>query len=453
MHRKIVASAAFWLAGGAVLAGDLDNKAPTGPAIQPLQPLATPTGVTIKPVAFQTDQLPSPQSAPSPAPVIMGEEPVVATAPVRKAPTDDTGRWFGNIDYVLFWMKHNPTPPLVQVLPANLADFNVTGNALPPGAAKTLFGGDGPDGPDHGSFDGARVQLGFYFDDAKCWGVDGSYLQFAQKSENFAIASAGVPVIGRGFHDVGVNEDSFLRYTTPDGLSTGYIRVDAPTQVYTFDANLRAEGPSVLSDRVDYFMGLRYLNLRDSVTIDSGATINNTTGAPPFTITSHEAFKATNEFYASQVGLETHYRWGCFTIEFTGKVAVGWVNQEVRIDGFSTTQTGAAAPVVFPNQSILYVQPSNVGNHSRDKFAIMPEGLVQIGYQITPHIRATVGYDVWDLSSVERSGAAIDTNVNPQMTKYIQVQQPSTVRAPTFSFTGADDWWANGLTLGLEFTY
>ena len=118
--------------------------------------------------------------------------------------------------------------------------------------------------------------------------------------------------------------------------------------------------------------GFRYLRLRDSLTIDSGATARSAVGATPFTVFSHESFRTLNEFYGSQVGLDTHYRWGCFSIEFIGKLAVGWVHQDVRIDGYSTQQAGAATPVLFPNQTALFVQPTNAGSHSRNKFAVKP---------------------------------------------------------------------------------
>jgi hypothetical protein len=469
MRRIILGSTAIWVVGGTLLAQEPKVSIPgiapaapppivlvkfgdqksAGPATQGLQPLATPDGVTIKQVVAPL-QAPATLPNPSPPAPIPADESYAPVTPYADAHASEPVKFFGQVDYLLFWMRGNPTPPLVQVLPPSLANFNLNGGNLPPGAGRSIFG---EDGVDRGMFNGARVMLGTYFEGAKGWGIDASYLELFQKSDNFAISSPGIPVIGRDFFDTTAQKDSFLRYTTPDGLSTGFIDVHAPTQMYTFDANLRAEGPSMLSDRVDYFSGLRYLNLRDSLTIDSGVSIRDSVGATPFTVLSHEGFKATNEFYAGQVGLETHYHWGCFSIEFTGKFAFGSVHQEARIDGFSTTQVGAAPPTTFPNQSILLVQPSNVGTFTRNRFAVMPEGLVNIGYQITPHIRATIGYDVWDLSSVIRSGQAIDPNVNPSLTKYIAFNQTSPIRQPTFSFANADDWWANGLTLGLSFTY
>jgi hypothetical protein len=432
MRRRLVSSVAICLAGGVALAGD--------------QPVAPPPA---QPIIKTGPSAPSPDVAP-PSPSLAGE-PVVATAPVNE-PTPDfyDGRFFGSVDYVVGWVRRNPTPPLVQIIPNQLANFQATGSGLPPGAGRTVFGGNGTD---PGTFSGIRAYGGFYFDDCKTWGVDGSYYELFQRSQSFGIFSAGSPVIGRAYFDAADNQTAFLRYTTPDGLTSGNIRADAPVKVYTFDVNLRKQGPSMLSDRVDYLGGFRYMQLKDSTTVDSAADILDPNTGVPFIITSHEGFHAKNEFYGPQVGLETHYRWGCFSIEFTGKFAAGWVDQKVDIEGGSTTQVGNAPVQSFPSQSVLFVQPTNAGNHNRSRFAVLPEGMVQLGWQITPHCRATFGYDVYVLSSVERSGMAINENVNPVLTKYIQTNATTTVRQPAFSWDNANAWWTQGLTAGLAFNY
>jgi hypothetical protein len=283
--------------------------------------------------------------------------------------------------------------------------------------------------------------------------VDASYLQLFQTTESYSIASQGIPVIGRGFIDAGANASSFLRLSTPDGTTSGFINARSPVEMYTFDANLRKQGCSVFTDRVDYLLGLRYLQLRDGVTVDSGATITDPNGAfPPFKITSNESFRATNQFYGSQIGFDAHSRYGCFDFEFSGKFAAGWVHQEVSIAGVATTQSGDGPIDVFPNESILYVQRTNAGTYSRDRFAVMPELLFKLGYQITQNIRASVGYNLLTVTSVERSGAAIDAAVNPSLTRFIIPRANSTVPQPTFLF-GGTDFWAQGLTLGLTVTY
>jgi hypothetical protein len=460
MRRTILASLATWLIGGSVLAGefqptDIVPTAPRSPygaattqSLVPVNGPSLPASGPVTPVGFNTSEVPP---AP-PAPPAVAAEPTVPVGPIEGGCNGGCGvdsRWFGSVDYVVGWIRHNPTPPLAQVLPDNLNSFVNSGRDLPAGSGRTIFG---ENGTDPGTFSGVRVMGGFYFDGPKCWGLDGSYFQLFQKADSFAVASPGSPIIGRDFFNTIAAKDAFLRYTTPDGLANGFIRVDAPAEMYTFDGNVRAQGPSMLSDRVDYLAGLRYLRLKDSLTVDSGATIRQDPTATPFIIQSHESFRALNEFYGAQVGFDSHYHWGCFSVEFVGKLAAGWVRERVRIEGYSTTQEGTATPVVYPNQSVLLVQPSNAGSYSRNKFAVLPEGIVNVGYQITPHVRAQIGYDAIVLSNVERSGVAIDPNVNTSLTKYIAHDKNSDQRSPTFRWDG-DGWWAQGLTLGLAVNY
>lgn len=436
MRRTVLACVILGTAGGTALAADPPAGGagtPTISAVQSLQPVI--------PLV--------PSADPGPAyPPDLVSPPVVNDA--HPQPVADAYRVFGSADYLVAWMRHNPTPPLVQTLPADLANFQIGGGNLPPGAATTTFGGRGTD---PGTFDGIRIAAGVYLDKCDAWGIDGSYFQMFEKSKSYSIASDGVPVLGRYFYDPGQGKQVFLRYTTPDGLSTGYINADAPSRVYTFDANVRAEGPSVLSDRVDYLLGFRYLNLKDSLTIDSGASIRQNPGDPPFILTSHESFQALNEFYGAQTGFDSYYRWGCFTAQFTGKIAFGEIRERVLIDGYSTTQTGNGPVQVFPNQSILLVQPSNAGQHSRTRFAVLPEGMVKFGYQITRNLRAEIGYDALVVSNVQRSGTSIDPNVNPSQTKFLAVQKASTISEPAYNYNNSDVWWAQAITEGLAFQY
>jgi hypothetical protein len=320
---------------------------------------------------------------------------------------------------------------------------------LPPDSVRTIYGDKGTD---PGTFDGIRAQIGAWLDPNHCWGVDASYLHLRQQSDSFFIQSNGVPVIGRGFVDLTVRDRLiFLQLSTPTG-DTAFININAPVEMYTFDANVRRKGPSVFSDRVDYLAGVRYLNLRDGITIDSGFTAFDDAGALIGSVRSFESFRAANQFYGGQIGFDAHSHWGRWTLDLMGKFAMGWVHQEAEIAGFAFFDDAAGVRTNFPNQSILYVQQSNVGSFSRDRFAVMPEILIKLGYQITPHIRACVGYDLLAVSSVQRSGAAIDPAVNPSRTQFIQVREPSDLNRPAFVFQGTD-FWAQGITFGLTVTY
>ena len=61
----------------------------------------------------------------------------------------------------------------------------------------------------------------------------------------------------------------------------------------------------------------------------------------------------------------------------------------------------------------LLAQTTNIGNFSRDRFSAVPEVSAKLGYQVTPNIRAFVGYDFMYWTVIIRPGDAIDTTFNP----------------------------------------
>jgi len=98
--------------------------------------------------------------------------------------------------------------------------------------------------------------------------------------------------------------------------------------------------------------------------------------------------------------------------------------------------------------------------------SVVPELGINIGYQITDHLRAYVGYNVIYWSDVVRPGDQIDRVINttqlPNPTLVVNgvivPPQPNTpllnpaLRRPAFSFNGSD-FWAQGVNFGLEFKY
>src|SRR5204862_492234 len=74
-------------------------------------------------------------------------------------------------------------------------------------------------------------------------------------------------------------------------------------------------------------------------------------------------------------------------------------------------------------QGGLLALPSNIGRYSRDRFAVLPEASINLGYQVTPWLRATAGYTFLYCSNVVRPGDQVNLAVNP-------TQLPSNLTAP-----------------------
>jgi hypothetical protein len=83
---------------------------------------------------------------------------------------------------------------------------------------------------------------------------------------------------------------------------------------------------------------------------------------------------------------------------------------------------------------------------------VIPEARLQVGYDVTRRLRATVGYDFLYVSDVLRPGNQIDANVNANQSGLFgtgTIQSPA-LPAPLLQ---RSDYWAQGITFGLEFRF
>src|SRR5207253_2324930 len=89
------------------------------------------------------------------------------------------------------------------------------------------------------------------------------------------------------------------------------------------------------------------------------------------------------------------------------------LREEVHITGFTQNTLPGTAPVTAAGG--LLAQSTNIGNHSRDSFAVVPELGVTLAYQVTSGVKLSVGYSALYLSEVVRPGDQIDPGVNPNL--------------------------------------
>ena len=97
----------------------------------------------------------------------------------------------------------------------------------------------------------------------------------------------------------------------------------------------------------------------------------------------------------------------------------------------------------------LLALPSNIGRFSRDRFGLIPEVNLNVGYQLTDHLRLFVGYDILYWSNVVRPGDQISRSINPTQQlggTLMGVAAP----LPQFHTT---DFWAQGVSLGLDLQF
>ena len=86
---------------------------------------------------------------------------------------------------------------------------------------------------------------------------------------------------------------------------------------------------------------------------------------------------------------------------------------------------------------------------------MVPETELNVGYQLTPHARAFVGYDLLYWSTVVRPGDQIDPVLDvTQIPNFalLHGQTPTNQGRPLVPFKESG-FWAQGMNIGIEFRY
>ncbi len=132
-------------------------------------------------------------------------------------------------------------------------------------------------------------------------------------------------------------------------------------------------------------------------------------------------------------------------------MALGNTHQELNING--STQFAVPGLPLSVQRGGLFALPSNSGHFSRDRFAVVPEAGATVGFQLTRRLRALVGYSFVYNSAVLRANNQIDRGLN--VTQLPSQIGPGTLVGPArpAPILRGSDFWAQGLSLGLEVRY
>ena len=378
---------------------------------------------------------------------------------------DNGNRLWCSAEFLLWWIKRGNVPPL-----ATSGTLDSLG-ALGPGTT-TLFGGD----LNYGERLGGRFTIGYWLDSSQTRGIEGSYFFLGGPSDNFSASSSDLPgslVLARPYFNVisGLQDSQLVSY--PDIIS-GTVGISSSSQLQGAELNMVCNRCCCHNDccqtdccqtdccptdygcisghHLDLIAGFRYLGLNEDLGITENLTTLDTAPSPPFvpgaTMTVFDGFGTRNSFYGGQIGARGEWCRGRWFVNVLGKVALGDTHQEVRISGTTDFTDPGVAPV--RQQGGLLALPTNIGTYSRDQFSVVPEIGINVGRQVTDHLRVFAGYTLLYWSNVLRPGDQIDFGVNP--TQLPTPTGPGTLvgeARPAFAFHNTDVW-AQGINLGVE---
>ena len=387
--------------------------------------------------------------------------------PERQAPVPHL---YGGAEYLLWSVKGAPlSVPLVSTGPVATTHHGLLGPPAKNGADSTILYGashepakGGNDTQNFPVFSGTRLTLGYWLDDTQRFAFEASGFLLASQSAGYATRGDmnGNPVLGIPVHNsVSYNigktifpgEDS-LPFSLPNdpnrvrsnGIITGGVDISNTLQMWGAGATGVVNFYRNSSWELSGLVGFRYLDLAESFHL--GVDIEGVSG--PYTGQSglaQDLFQTRNQFYGGTLGLRGRYVWGPVAVDLTGSAAIGVSHETIDITGgfksVNFTSPGAGPEGVF-------AQPANEGLTSANRFAVVPEAGVKLGYDITPCITVSVGYDFLYYSDVVRPTDQIDRNI-PKGQTFLQAAPTISSTSPARLFN-TTNFYAQGLSIGVS---
>ncbi len=467
--RTLCGIAAAFAVAGTASAQPTPTFAPRGkPAFVPAKPTSDIQQTAMKSDAALPAVLP-PASAPampvmaSPAPAPSAACPDLATmSDVNMACGDSCGaacdalcgppgRFWVGAEWLYWGTKGNRLPPLVTSAPPGTAR-GVAGTIGGPGT-RTLIGDQTVNDEWRSGF---RLYGGMWLDAAQKFGVEGNFFFLGKSTFNQSAGSDGTDIVTRPFtNTVRRNPDGTFTEVAPyqdtqlvsfPGVLAGTATVNSTNEFYGFGANFVRNLTCSPCGRLDFLIGYRNLQLKDSLTIREDLTGISPNAGTRFQVT--DRFKTQNSFNGGVLGLAYEHRFSHFYLNVRSTVALGNTRSTVDIDGSTVITPPGGTASTFTGG--LLAQPSNIGRYTRDAFSVVPEVTLRLGVQVTEHLRVYGGYNFLYWSNVVRPQDVVDLRVNgsqiPPRTNQTGALYPR--YTPSSS-----DFWAHGVMIGAELRY
>jgi hypothetical protein len=348
-------------------------------------------------------------------------------------------------EYLLWWTKGNPLPALLTTGPAGAGRVGVIGDP----STTVLFGGTNVD---NGAQHGARFTVGLGNTAACCCGLEADFFFLGGHATHF---NASDPVLARPFFNANTNTPDSLVSSLP-GSQNGNVRISTLSTLLGAGFHIRERLFSGGDILVDGLGGYRYLHQSDRLQVLDSFTVSNTMGITdvnggnlPFNTirTAFDRFETDNDFHGVDLGAVSTFNRGPLFLEVVTKLALGVTHRTVDVSG--TTVTARPGEAVVTNLGGVLALSTNIMRRGTSTFAVVPELGLNLGYHVRDNLRVFVGYDLLYWSHVSRTGDQIDPHLN---TSQLAGNVLSGPRRPEFVVHDSD-YWAQGITFGLEVNY
>jgi hypothetical protein len=323
----------------------------------------------------------------------------------------------------------------------------------------------------YGYQSGFRVSGGVYCDAACRNGIELSGFALMDKDKTFDVrtGAGGSPLLARPFINFATGLQDAVVITAP-GFASGGILFGTSSQLWGAEAStylnlFRACPGCYWGGGAEFFAGFRFVELKESIVVHTNSQLFPNVDDPPAfgplppgtlfgprVLNTVDSFQVHNDFYGANFGMRTELRKGCWVWTFTGKIAFGVMHSVVDIFGSTTLARGNPLTVDSVRGGVL----ANVdcdGRERQDRFTVIPEFTLNLGYQITPQFQAFLGYNFMYINNVVRVGDVISPIANPGT---IPSRPEFGLTAGVFPRVSQFEWsdfWAQGVQVGFTLRF
>jgi hypothetical protein len=365
-------------------------------------------------------------------------------------------RLWASAEMLLNWQSCPHLPVLVTSSPSGtpFGKAGVLGNAT----TSVVFGGSHLD---QGVFPGVNFTLGALLPSSDTLGVEVGGFVFGKVTTTSSNASnaAGNPAIGVPFLGAVSGQQAASLVAFP-GVFAGGVDVAYSSQMFGSEANFVLLANDDRDFRLTALAGFRYLDFQESLNITQSTTVlgggailfnGNTAVLAPNGVQINDSFNTRNQFCGGQIGVRAGRDFGMFSVDVTGKLALGDMLEIVKTEGTSSLVAPGATPATVGGG--LFAVSTNTGTQRKNFCVVIPEFELRIGVQVTSNLNLFIGGNFLYVSSVARPGDQIDTAVNvAKVPTSFAFGAPGGPASPA-RLLQQTSLWDGGLNLGLRFTY
>jgi hypothetical protein len=386
----------------------------------------------------------------------MAQDEPVTIIPLNETPPADSWRFWARGEYLLWFIRgDHASVPLATTGPVGAAHAGALGA---PGT-QVLIGPDLNYKPNSGG----RLWLGYWLDPEMTIGVmaSGFCLEtHTMHKKEYSNRTDGAPVIARPFYNLLTGQQDAQIITSPadalGGRYLGGIGIFGDSRLWGGETNLLFNLTAVPTMRWDLVAGFRYLGQKDEFRSDQSSTVltpgtvgfGGVPAPPPDIVSLRDLLQTTNQFYGGQFGVQGRLQNGALLLDLGARVGLGLNQEHLEATGRTllTNSTGQTQ-YLFGG---LFVPP-NLSRADRSPIGYMSEVNVRLGYRFARNWIASVGYTFLYWGNIIRPEGQINPNIDPRNVPSSLSYNPSGP-VPQFAL-GTTNFWAQGLTFGLEYRY